>query len=169
MLTVSVVCVMVIENNAITIKITDEVIQKMRQYIQWNYTDTEAGGILVGWENVENSNVVIDKVTVPMKKDIRKKTKFLRHDVGHIEFYTSLYNNSEEIYAYYGEWHTHPEDIPHYSLIDLENWRKIAKGDSKNNQYHIIVGRKKFSIWGMKKGQQLPKLVGEIDWNEIIF
>ena len=78
---------MVIKDNSITIKITDEVIQKMKHYIQWNYNDTEAGGILVGWENVENSNVVIDKATVPMKGDIREKTRFLRHDVGHIEFY----------------------------------------------------------------------------------
>ncbi len=158
---------MVIKDNSITIKITDEVIQKMKHYIQWNYNDTEAGGILVGWENVENSNVVIDKATVPMKGDIREKTRFLRHDVGHIEFYKNLYINSEEIYAYYGEWHTHPEDIPHYSIIDLKNWRKIAKEDSKDSQYHIILGRKKLSIWQMKKEQLLPKLMGEVNWNEI--
>lgn len=123
----------------------------MMVYIQYNFEDTEAGGILIGWENIDNGNVVIDEATVPMKKDIRKRTSFIRKDVGHIDYYKELYCRSEGIYAYYGEWHTHPEDYPFYSGIDLESWKNIAREDSKNKQYHIIIGRKKFTIWEMEK------------------
>lgn len=157
---------MVVETDYIILKIVDEVVLNMKKYIQWNDNDCEAGGILVGWENRENGNIVIDKLTVPMKKDVRTRTRFLRCDRGHLEYFRDLYDNSKGIYAYYGEWHTHPEDIPHYSLIDLKNWSKIAKGDLKNIQFHIIVGRKMLSIWKMESGQKLPKLAGKVELNE---
>ena len=59
------------------------------------------------------------------------------------------------------------EDIPHYSIIDLTNWRKISKEDPKEMQYHIIVGRKQLRIWEMRKKCFMPKLVCEVKWDEI--
>ncbi len=79
----------------------------------------------------------------------------------------NLNNENNGVYAYWGEWHTHPEDIPHYSIIDLKNWKRIGKEDPKGVQYHIIAGRKAFSVWRMKKGKICPKKICEVKWNEI--
>ena len=57
--------------------------------------------------------------------------------------------------------------IPHYSIIDLKNWKRIGKEDPKGVQYHIIAGRKAFSVWRMKKGKICPKKICEVKWNEI--
>ena len=84
-----------------------------------------------------------------------------------LKYFEKLYNENNGVYAYWGEWHTHPEDIPHYSIIDLKNWKRIGKEDPKGVQYHIIAGRKAFSIWRMQKGKLCPKKICEVKWNEI--
>lgn len=149
------------------IKLCNEIIEIMHNYIQETDSDAEAGGIIVGRENLGNNNLIFEYVTEPMKNDLRTRTRFIRKDSGHIDYYKQLYSKYNGIYAYYGEWHTHPEDTPHYSIIDLSNWRKIAKGDPKNMQYHFIVGRKQIRIWEMQKGFLFPKLIYEVKWNEI--
>ena len=83
------------------------------------------------------------------------------------KYFEKLYNENNGVYAYWGEWHTHPEDIPHYSIIDLKNWKRIGKEDPKGVQYHIIAGRKAFSIWRMQKGKLCQKKICEVKWNEI--
>lgn len=149
------------------IKFCDEIIRIMHKYVQGINSDAEAGGIIIGRENLGNNNLIFEYVTEPMKNDVRTRTRFIRKDSGHIDYYKQLYLEHNGIYAYYGEWHTHPEDIPHYSIIDLNNWRKISKDDPKNMQYHIIIGRKQIRIWVMKKRSLIPKLIYEVEWNEI--
>ena len=83
------------------------------------------------------------------------------------KYFEKLYYENNGVYAYWGEWHTHPEDIPHYSIIDLKNWKRIGKEDPKGVQYHIIAGRKAFIIWRMQKGKLCPKKICEVKWNEI--
>ena len=97
----------------------------------------------------------------------RSRTRYTRKDEGHLKYFEKLYNENNGVYAYWGEWHTHPEDIPHYSIIDLKNWKRIGKEDPKGVQYHIIAGRKAFSIWRMQKGKLCPKKICEVKWNEI--
>lgn len=165
----SVVYVVVINYKNRKIKICSEIINIMHNYIQETDSDTEAGGIIVGRENLGNSNLILEYATKPMKNDLRTRTRFIRKDSGHVDYYKQLYSKYNGIYAYYGEWHTHPEDTPHYSIIDLNNWRKISKDDPKNMQYHIIVGRKRIRIWEMKRRCLAPRLIGEVKWNDIFF
>lgn len=142
---------MVIINDEVQIKILDEVIKILHSHVQWNDIDCEAGGIIIGRENISNNNVIIEFVTEPMKNDYCTQTKYIRKDSGHLNFYKLLYDNNYGIYAYFGEWHTHPQDKPRYSLIDLATWRRICKESPKDVQYHIIVGRKYITFWKMKK------------------
>ncbi|MGN0340613.1 MAG: Mov34/MPN/PAD-1 family protein [Lachnospira sp.] len=149
------------------IKICNQILRTICKYIQLQSSDAEAGGIIVGRENSGNKNVVLEYSTEPMKNDVRSRMKYLRKDIGHVEYFKKLYNENNGIYAYYGEWHTHPEDIPRYSLIDLANWKKIAKEDPKDIQYHIIAGRKYLTIWKMKKGFLIPDKICEVKWDEV--
>ena len=48
-----------------------------------------------------------------------------------------------------GVWHTHPQDVPYPSPIDLNDWQEILKNDKTASDYafFIILGRKEFKIW----------------------
>lgn len=160
-------CVAVIlETNKRKIKVNNTLLQIMRQYIQFTHSDTEAGGILVGRENISDSNLIIEHISTPLPNDIRTRCRYIRKDEGHIDFYNQLYRDTNGIYAYVGEWHTHPEDVPRYSIIDLKNWKRIAKEHPMDKQYHFIIGRQQIAIWEMNKKQIKPILIGMVDWNE---
>ena len=83
-------CAVIINAENKRIKLCNEIIGLMYGYIQWNSYDTEAGGIILGRENLGNDNLIFEFITKPMKKDIRTKNRFLRKDSEHIEFYKQL-------------------------------------------------------------------------------
>lgn len=141
------------------IKICDQILEEIYSQIQKNDYDPEKGGIIVGRENLNNENIILEYISKPLKNDICTRTRYTRKDEGHLKYFEKLYNENNGVYAYWGEWHTHPEDIPHYSIIDLKNWKRIGKEDPKGVQYHIIAGRKAFSIWRMQKGKLCPKKI----------
>lgn len=156
----------VIEEIERKIKITSNVINIWEKFIQVGILSREAGGVLIGRENQNDNNQVIEYCTEPMKKDKRLRTRFYRKDTKHIDFFTNLYKEKGEIYRYIGEWHTHPEDVPRYSNIDANNWKKIYDELGQKEQYHVIVGREKIVVWKYNVIGKIEK-IGEIDWREI--
>jgi integrative and conjugative element protein (TIGR02256 family) len=131
------------------IKIDDSVVNLISHYKQLEEKDCEAGGILIGRENKESGNLIIEYATEPYGKDKRTRISFHRRDRKHIEFYNTLYEKYSGIYAYVGEWHTHPENYPSYSSTDIKNWRKISKinADKQKIYYHLILGNKEIRVW----------------------
>lgn len=109
------------------IKICDQILEEIYSQIQKNDYDPEKGGIIVGRENLNNENIILEYISKPLKNDICTRTRYTRKDEGHLKYFEKLYNENNGVYAYWGEWHTHPEDIPHYSIIDLKNWKRIGK------------------------------------------
>lgn len=128
------------------VKITEEVINLFNRYKQ-NGKECEAGGILIGREDKNNGNLIIEYATYPLEKDIRKRYRFYRKDKGHIDYYNKIYKENNGIYAYIGEWHTHPEKFPTPSLIDKKNWKKIWNKKGNGDLFNIIVGTKEIRIW----------------------
>lgn len=129
----------IIKNNK-AIAINKEIIEIFKKYLQDKNYKKEAGGILVGREN--NEKISIDFATEPMKKDKRKKNRFYRKDLKHIDFFNNIREIKGNIYGYIGEWHTHYEEDPTPSSIDIENWNNILK-ESEEEKYstiNIIVG-----------------------------
>ncbi|NDO49783.1 hypothetical protein FMM75_10345 [Lachnospiraceae bacterium MD335] len=91
----------------------------------------------------------------------------LPKDEKHLLFYQELYEKSNKIYAYIGEWHTHPENIPNYSYIDENNWKKIGRIMNGGNQYHIIVGIMEIGIWLYNADLKIIRKVSSIEWKRI--
>lgn len=149
------------------IKICQNIIHILFEYIQKKGGSKEAGGILIGKENKSNENIIINHITVPMSKDERKHNRFIRKDKKHIELFENLYKSSDETLRYIGEWHTHPEAIPNFSSIDLKNWKKISK-DSKGDVkfYHIIVGYEAVRMWEINNTLQV-RLINTIFWKYV--
>lgn len=159
---------MVVQIDNRKLKFCNNVLQIMRKYIQRESDSCEAGGILIGRENAGNTNLVIEFVTEPMPKDRRNRCGFLRKDIGHKVFFEKLHKQNKGIYGYIGEWHTHPEPIPHYSSIDSKNWHKIGKKMKTAKQYHVIVGIQEIGIWEYDTTTKQIVQVDSVKWERAI-
>ena len=159
---------MVIEYDNRKIKFCDNILQIMRKYIQVIRKSCEAGGILIGRENCGNSNLIIEFITEPMALDKRSRYRFLRKDTGHLDFFNKLYEENSGVYGYMGEWHTHPENIPHYSFIDSNNWKRIGEEMNGGIQYHIIAGIQQVGIWEYNADNKKITQICSIEWTRIL-
>ena len=65
----------VLNDSGRKVKITEEIINLFKRYRQVE-KEPEAGGILIGREDKNNGNLIIEYATYPMGKDIRKKYRF---------------------------------------------------------------------------------------------
>ncbi len=158
---------MVFEDGLRKIKIEDNVLARIRLFCQIKNNMPESGGILAGRENISNDNMIIENITEPMASDYQSRCRFTRKDPGHITFFQKLYRENNGTVRYIGEWHTHPEDVPHYSIIDLKNWKKIYRNAiEKQSQYHLIAGRKAIVIWKYSALNFLPVEVLSVNWED---
>lgn len=130
-----------------SLKVGALALRKMRSFIQHRNSDPEAGGVLLGRFIRSSKNVVIDEVTVPQLDDKSSPTRFYRHQQGHQLLVEQYWKDSEGTCNYLGEWHTHPEDHPRPSGIDLQNWRRLVKNSKQqfDGLFFLIVGRKTIS------------------------
>lgn len=160
---------MVIVDETKKIKIDNRVLDRIHIFCQTEKGMPEAGGILVGRQNISNNNLIIEHHTEPMYGDYQTRYRFTRKDPGHLSFFKELYNHSNGTFGYVGEWHTHPEDIPQYSIIDLKNWRKIyMKAETDQVQYHLIAGRKAVVVWKYSGKNLCPVKIASIYWEDFV-
>jgi integrative and conjugative element protein (TIGR02256 family) len=134
----------------------------MRRYIQDKPGMPEAGGILLGRYIIDAHDVVIDRVTVPLPGDRRSRFRFTRCDKEHQRIADRAWNRSHRTCTYLGEWHTHPEAVPHPSGVDQNDWRRKLREDRyAESLFFIIVGINEVRIWEGKPGIQ-PTLLYRI-------
>ena len=144
------------------IEIENGLIQCMQQYRQTNALSPEAGGVIFGRELIDTDNLIINNMTEPYEHDKRSRFSFRRKDIGHIDYYKRIYDESGGIIKYVGEWHTHPEKIPNYSFLDKREWMKILKKKPAIAPlYFIIIGIEVWRIWKVAAFNKLPELLYE--------
>lgn len=126
------------------------------QHILYNHRQTasdscEAGGMLVGYENVATGNFTASTATTPQASDLRSRIS-LKLSLQH----RKLLNQIAFPYGYIGTWHTHPSEIPSPSPVDLKDWGKCIKHNrtSTNALIFIIAGVKGFRVWLCETGTQ---------------
>lgn len=160
---------MVIDDGMRKVKIDSGILEQIYSYLQMEKSHPESGGILIGRENIINDNLIIENLSIPMPCDQQTRTRFIRRDQGHRSLFQQLYDDSEGTVRYVGEWHTHPEDYPHYSPIDLKNWQKIKREakDGKSH-YHIIAGRKSIAVWKCDNDKLFPVKLASLVWQDVI-
>lgn len=113
-------------------------LNEIKRYIQNEPDKTEAGGLLIGYRR--SNHFEITHITTPKLFDVRQKFLFERRDNTHIRILKKLKKTNKDI-SYLGEWHTHPEEIPSPSNIDLSQWQ-TCKNNSTNVLLFIIFGTK---------------------------
>ncbi|MCU1808237.1 Mov34/MPN/PAD-1 family protein [Cytobacillus firmus] len=143
------------------IKISEQVLAVVHQYIQLGKGDREAGGVLLGRFIEGSSDIVIDKVTVPMERDIRKRCFFQKNKYDHQTIVHTIWEKSEGTCNYLGEWHTHPEPHPAPSLHDIREWKKVLKYTvcDSDEIFFIIIGTESLGFWvGYRSQFEIKKL-----------
>jgi integrative and conjugative element protein (TIGR02256 family) len=105
-------------------------------------TSLEAGGMLLGRLRGA-ADVLVETATEPDGQDVRSKTTFTRSRGPAQAIVNRVWEASSGLVNYLGEWHTHPEDRPEPSSIDLQNWRDIAQEATYEQSFLLfcIVGR----------------------------
>jgi len=145
------------------LKISEEVLMTLEKYIQKGSSSVESGGVLIGKENYSNEDIIITHATEPLQEDKQTYNRFYRKDKGHIKYFEDLYESLNGTLRYIGEWHTHPEACPNYSIMDARNWLKIERyGGLKIDYYHLIIGYEAIRVWKLEKKAIRPSLVATI-------
>lgn len=143
------------------IKLTGSVIETLQQHKQENKDSKESGGVLLGRFIKVSKNIVVDKVTTPSDGDKQTRFSFKRLSPLHQEIVTEEWKKSNGTCNYLGEWHTHPEDFPTPSSVDMKDWKRKLKKDvfSGRYLYFIIAGIKGIGIWeGDRRTLEIVKL-----------
>ena len=159
---------MVFENQGRQIKICNSVLVIIKRHLQCDNKAYEAGGLLIGRENISNNNLILDYATEPLPGDKRSRHRFIRRDINHINFYKNLYKTHSGVYRYIGEWHTHPEACPSYSSMDLCNWKKIGKDSCDGTQIHMIAGYDFLRLWTYSYCHKTVSELITIKWEQLI-
>lgn len=143
------------------LKINDDVLESFRTYHQLENSDTEAGGVLMGRFIEGSSDIIIDLITEPSKKDKRERYFFKKHLETHQKLVDKTWEESDGTYNYLGEWHTHPEQYPSPSFHDRREWKRVLKKTQCESSFlfFIIVGTLSTEVWmGNRKNAKINKL-----------
>ena len=120
-------------------------LNRLLTYCQLDSYSTEAAGVLIGERR--GLHLVVHQISEPGKGDIRHRYFVDRRGPHHQVVVDKAFASSSGRLQYLGEWHTHPEDTPSPSSIDLGTWQRYLVANEQ--MALVIVGRK--GIWAAKK------------------
>lgn len=149
---------LIFSNELLSVEFRDDILQIFYSFRQDSIEKYEAGGILMG-RRLINGDIFITDVTSPQKGDTRKRSFFKKQTKIHQSISDSLWEKSSGMTVYLGEWHTHPEDSPIPSPIDLRGWKlSVSKQPNDKTYIFVILGIKELSVWSYSKTDGLIKM-----------
>jgi integrative and conjugative element protein (TIGR02256 family) len=87
----------------------------------------ESGGVLLGWHDQENLEVVVVSVVGPGPGATHRRTRFSPDSDWQREQIAKAYEASGRTVAYLGDWHSHPGGSDAPSRRDERTTRRIAR------------------------------------------
>jgi integrative and conjugative element protein (TIGR02256 family) len=139
------------------IKLTAEVVGRLRQYAQLTPGAPEAGGILLGRYLQDSEDVVVDAITEPMPGDKRGRFFFHRARRPHQQALERAWRATDGTRTYLGEWHTHPERDPTPSCVDKRDWRRKMRQDQYFARlFFFIIGTHQIRGWSGSRKHSNP-------------
>lgn len=147
-----------------TLLIGEGALATMLRYRQTKRRYPEAGGVLLGRHLLDVPHVVVDEVTAPTRGDCRLLTFFRRGRAAHQRVIDERWTASRGTCQYLGEWHTHPEPVPHASSVDMADWRRRLRTDVFDGDalVFLIVGTEAIRVWEGARATQSLTLLTEI-------
>ena len=140
--------------------------------IQGSRNSPERGGILLARKLKSKEDYVLDQVSEPAPGDKAGASFFKRHSNNHQNLVNDAWVKSQGACNYLGEWHTHYENTPSPSSIDMKSWRKLMKEVHAPFPFifFVIVGARTLCVYeGNLRTGKLRRLdeqsqKGWIDW-----
>lgn len=130
--------------------------QTFSRYQQHGGSGLEAGGQL--FAQIDGCSTHIVLATDPSPKDKRWWNLFVRHQPSERQDIAIYYQHGLH---YVGDWHTHPEPIPHYSGTDITSARKCFIASTHQLRYllMLIVGYGPLPgscrIWAINRSEEI--------------
>lgn len=135
------------DDGAITLLVTNAVIDDWQFLKQDKKEKAEAFGVLIGGQNHDASQFWIKACTTPLAKDKSTRTSFYLKDTRHQKFVDKHFKESNGTSGYLGTWHSHPEPIPIPSHIDLKDWHSCCARNPDRKLIFVIVGISHFCMY----------------------
>jgi integrative and conjugative element protein (TIGR02256 family) len=148
-------------SNGGRIKLSTDIFEVIDGFKQREKKASESGGVLLGRFIKGSKDIVIDKVSVPMKGDVQTRYSFKRFSLLHQRMIDEEWSKSKQTCNYLGEWHTHPEYHPDPSGVDRKDWKRKLQKDSFSSRYlyFVIVGIESICMWeGDRRTLEIRKL-----------
>jgi integrative and conjugative element protein (TIGR02256 family) len=117
--------------------LSDAVLEHFRRHRQLRKRDPEAGGQLFG--RIQGKTITIEEATGPRRSDIRSRYSYIPDRTAEQREINERFPSGLH---FIGDWHTHPEPIPHASGTDLDNMRECVRKSRRaiSGFLLIIVG-----------------------------
>jgi len=130
------------------------VVSKSVQEVFHNYRQTElnhleACGVLIGNHKINGNIIYLKFATIPQTNDLRRKHSFKLDSSSHQSILDKHFLISKYEDVYIGTWHTHPEDNPKPSKIDIIDWKKQYKANHQlfDKMIFAIIGIRNTNFW----------------------
>jgi len=133
--------------SSIQLCVSESVIDIWKKHRQVNADMHESFGVMIGSQENEPVSVVIEDVTTPLQKDRHSRSNFLLIDKGHQKAVDAAFKKSNGILGYLGTWHTHPENNPNPSAIDITDWHQCIKRNPDRKLFFFVVGIEKAKVY----------------------
>jgi len=134
-------------NGKLTVHIHKDVIAIWHENKQYNHSDHEKFGVLIGSKSEYLDEYWIESVTSPFTNDESSTHSFLLKDAQHQKKVDLMHESSNGECIYLGTWHTHPELIPVPSNVDIKDWKRCVKQNKSRALFFFIVGMKETKIY----------------------
>ena len=162
-------CVKMALPNGRVVDILTDALDEIGKWLQVEEDAPESGGYIVGYEHKDTGNIVLEKVSVPHRRDHRTRTHFDMLDPAHKIF---LIKEKRHKSYYMGVWHTHPQTTPIPSTTDWNDWKKTLETDKTAAEYvfFIISGTENTRVWiGNPENQTIIEIFECSKVNDIYF
>ncbi len=137
----------IIGGQSVSVKIEQDVWDVWNQFRQFKENSNEACGVLIGGYDTNVGKIFIENCTTPQKSDERKRTYFKLKAKKHQVAVNHHHKSSDGTQFYIGTWHTHPENNPKPSQLDLNDWKKcIARNRHIAMFAFAIVGTESVAL-----------------------
>lgn len=130
-------------------------IQSLSHWCQRGLFSREAGGLILGFIDIETNGLLSELITKPCRGDKRWRYGFYRGD-GHQEKVSAWHRETDGRGTMIGLWHSHPEPIPHPSGTDWNDLDNTLRSATYNGPglVYLIVGTEYIGCWfGQRNGK----------------
>ncbi|AZG34008.1 Mov34/MPN/PAD-1 family protein [Shewanella psychromarinicola] len=148
-----------------SIRIPNNIIERISTFRQLDSMDSESGGVLLGSHLNSIGRLKITDFTTPLKNDRQTRNSFFRSNQHNIEV-QKVWKESCRRVTFLGLWHTHAEDIPTPSSVDIDDWKVTLRTSLYDGEglVFLIIGNKSAKFWfGFKKSRQID-YIGEVSF-----